>query len=189
MWVLRGAALAVLLVLLVGWNSSRSGGLVVLEQWLYHPVPLIAAAVALTVASLIVGMEFRTKLSQIGCAAGLMALVFGGLPIAGFAYIADQDRWSERRPGSGHPDRVLVVTDVAFSIDPVWRVELVSGTGWSARHWYLGTWDTENSDFVRVDWSGPEQITVTRQEGNTVFDVRPDGSLGEPREEARPPQR
>ncbi|MEU1290242.1 hypothetical protein [Kitasatospora sp. NPDC005856] len=185
-WGLRGVALAALLAYLAGWNSARSGGLVVVEHWLNHPVLLVGSAVVLVTASLIIAMEFRTWLSQIGCAIGLVALIFGGLPIAFLAIVLSRDGWTERTAAPGHPDRVLIVTDVAFSIDPIYRVELVSGTGWSARHWSLGTWDSERTDFVRVDWSGPNRITITREAKLTVFEVLPDGSLSSAREEPRP---
>ncbi|MET8542346.1 hypothetical protein ABZW03_17060 [Kitasatospora sp. NPDC004799] len=185
-WGLRGAALAALLAYAAGWNSSRSGGLVVVEHGLNHPLLLGGSAVLLVVVSLIISMEFRTWVSQIGCAIGLIALVLGGIPVGFLGIVLSRGGWTERTAAPGHSDRVLTVTDVAFSIDPIYKVELVSGTGWSARHWSLGTWDTEQTDYVRVDWSGPDRITITRAEKLTVFDVRPDGSLGAPREEPRP---
>ncbi|MFF4382375.1 hypothetical protein [Kitasatospora sp. NPDC001547] len=179
-------AAAALLAYAAGRHASRSGGLVVVERWLNHSVLLVGSAVLLIVVSLVIELEFRTWLSQVGCAVGLVALIFGGVPIAFLAIVLSRDGWTERTAAPGHPDRVLTVTDIAFSIDPVYRVELVSGTGWSARHWSMGIWDTERTDFVRVDWSGPDRITITRDAKVTVFDVRPDGSLSAPREAPRP---
>ncbi|MEU3566209.1 hypothetical protein [Kitasatospora sp. NPDC006786] len=86
-WRLRGAAFAALPAYLAGWYASRPGGLVVVDQWLNHPVLLVGAAVVLVVASLIIELEFRTRVSQIGCAAGLVALIFGS-PMTVFTVLA-----------------------------------------------------------------------------------------------------
>ncbi|MFE4971772.1 hypothetical protein ACFRAR_06605 [Kitasatospora sp. NPDC056651] len=180
-WWLRGAALAALLVYLPGYFSSRQGGLVEVERWLNHPVLLLGTSIALAVASAVAQFEFRTRWAQIGCAAVLSPLIVVGAMVGALAYIFGSEGQAERRPGPGHPDRVLTVTNIA-SLDPVYRVELVSGTGWSARHWSMGTWDTEDGDFIRVDWAGPDLITITRETKLTAFDVLPDGSLGEPRD-------
>ncbi|MEV7599459.1 hypothetical protein AB0O91_18980 [Kitasatospora sp. NPDC089797] len=181
-WGLRGAALLPLLAYLPGWHASRSGGLVVVEHWLNRPVLLIGAAVVLLVVSLVVGLEFRTRFSQIGCAAVLAPLVVAAVPVLALSFLFSGHGGREDRFVSpSRPDRVLTVTNVAFSIDPIYQVELEAGDGWSARHWSMGTWDTQSGDFVRIDWSGPDQITVTGREKLTVFDVRSDGSLSGPR--------
>ncbi|MFJ4189776.1 hypothetical protein [Kitasatospora sp. NPDC089509] len=181
-WGLRGTALAVFLAYLPGWHASRSGGLVVVEHWLNRPVLLIGAAVVLLVASLVVGLEFRTRFAQIGCAAVLAPLVVAGIAILGLSLLFSANGGREDRFVSpNRTDRVLTVTNVAFSVDPVYQVELETGSGWSARHWSMGTWDTSGGDFVRIDWSGPDEITVTGREKFTVFDVHSDGSLSEPR--------
>ncbi|MFD5465298.1 hypothetical protein ACFWIQ_21080 [Kitasatospora sp. NPDC127059] len=181
-WGLRSAALAALLAYLPGWHASRSGGLVLLEHWLNRPVLLIGAAVVLVVVSLVIQLEFRSRFSQIGCAAVLAPFVLAAVPILFLSFVFSGHGGREDRFVSpNRPDRVLTVTNVAFSIDPVYRVELETGTGWSARHWSMGTWNTSGGDFVRVDWSGPDQITVTGRTSLTVFDVLPDGSPGEPR--------
>ncbi|MET8625434.1 hypothetical protein ABZW30_17080 [Kitasatospora sp. NPDC004669] len=181
-WWLRGVALAALLAYLAGRHASRSGGLVEVERWFNRPVLLVGTAVVLVVASLMVEREFRTRGSQIGFAGGLAALGCLGLPLAVMTYVfGGYGGRVDRFVSPNRPDRVLTVTNVAFSIDPVYRVEVVAGNGWSARHWSMGVWDTSADDFVRVDWSGPDQITVTGRKALTVFDVRPDGSLSEPR--------
>ncbi|MFB7905562.1 hypothetical protein ACFC1T_03960 [Kitasatospora sp. NPDC056076] len=182
-WVLRALALAALLVYLPGWHASRSGGLVVVEHWLNRPVLLIGSAVVLIVVSLVVELEFRTWFSQIGCAALLAPLVVAGVPVLFLSYVFSGDGGREDRFVSpSRPDRILSVTNVSgFSIDPVYQVELEAGTGWSTRHWSIGTWDTRDGEFIRVDWSGPDRITVTGRTSLTVFEVLPDGSLGEPR--------
>ncbi|MFI9361704.1 hypothetical protein ACIG5E_11670 [Kitasatospora sp. NPDC053057] len=175
-------ALVALLAYLPGWHASRSGGLVVVEHWLNRPRLLIGAAVVLIVVSLVVELEFRTRFSQIGCAVLLVPLAVAGVPVLGLSLVFSGHGGREDRFVSpNRPDRVLTVTNVAFSIDPIYQVELEAGSGWSARHWSMGTWSTRGGDFVRIDWSGPDQITVTGRNNLTVFDVLPDGSLSEPR--------
>ncbi|GGU97633.1 hypothetical protein ACIG0C_22325 [Kitasatospora aureofaciens] len=181
-WGLRGTALAALLAYLPGWHASRSGGLVMVEHWLNRPRLLIGAAVVLVVLSLVVELEFRTRFSQIGCAVLLVPLVVAAVPVLSVSLVFSGHGGREDRFVSpNRSNRVLSVTNVAFSIDPVYQVELETGSGWSARHWSLGTWNTRGGDFVRIDWSGPDQITVTGRHKLTVFDVHPDGSLSEPR--------
>ncbi|MFE5582888.1 hypothetical protein [Kitasatospora sp. NPDC056531] len=175
-------ALAALLAYLPGRHAARSGGLVEVERWFNRPLLLIGTAVVLVVASLITELEFRTRRSLIGFVGGLVALVCLGLPLAVATYVfSGYGGRVDRFVSPNRLDRVLTVTNVAVSIDPVYRVEVVAGSGWSARHWRMGVWDTRGDDFVRVDWSGPDQITVTGRKTLAVFDVRPDGSVGEPR--------
>ncbi|RKT17744.1 hypothetical protein BX285_2134 [Streptomyces sp. 1114.5] len=174
-WWLRGAALAALLVYLPGYLSSRSGGLVEVERRLNHPVLLIGAAVVLLVASVVVRFEFRTRWAQIGFAAVLSPLIVIGIAIGTLSFVVGGDgRLIERKPGPDHPDHVLTVTDIAFSIDPVYRVELLTGSGWSARHWSLGTWG-ENDGFLKAEWTGPARITVTATHETRVYTVDGDG--------------
>ncbi|MFJ9773779.1 hypothetical protein ACIRVF_21470 [Kitasatospora sp. NPDC101157] len=187
-WGLRAVALVSLLAYLPGWHASRSGGLVVVEHWLNRPRLLIGAAVVLIVVSLVVELEFRTRFSQIGCAVLLVPLVVAGVPVLSLSLVFSGHGGREDRFVSpDRPDRVLTVTNIAFSIDPIYQVELETGTGWSARHWSMGTWNTRGGDFVRIDWSGPDRITVTGRKKLTVFDVHPDGSLSEPRELPKQP--
>ncbi|MFJ7277493.1 hypothetical protein [Kitasatospora sp. NPDC098663] len=179
-WWLRGVALAALLAYLPGYQASESGGLVEVERWLNHPVLLVGAAVVLTVVSLVVEFEFRTRWSQIGGAAALVVLVFLGLPIAFMAAMSSltdvgNGQLVGRKVHPDHPDRVLTVTNVAFSIDPVYRLELLTGSGWSARHWDLGEWDSQSGEFSTVEWSGPDRITVTGVTEAAVFTVDSDG--------------
>ncbi|MFE7526572.1 hypothetical protein ACFU7Y_12685 [Kitasatospora sp. NPDC057542] len=179
-WGLRGVALAALSAYLVGRHASRSGGLVELELWFHRPVLLVGSAVVLVLISLLVELEFRTPESQIGLVGGLVALVFLGVPVALSTLVAeDSGVRTAREAAPGHPDRVLVFTNVADSIDPVYRVELLTGSGWSARHWSLGTWG-QGERLVRAEWSGPGRITVTSEKEIRVFTVGEDGTLGDP---------
>ncbi|MFD4656562.1 hypothetical protein ACFWP2_13135 [Kitasatospora sp. NPDC058444] len=115
-----------------------------------------------------------------------MALGFGA-PLAFLSYVfGESERSFHQEAAPGRPDRVLMVADVAggFSVDPVYRMELVSGSGWSARHWSVGVrWKSS-----RAVWDGPDRITVTGGSAVMVFDVLADGSLSAPREEPLPPK-
>ncbi|MER5866493.1 hypothetical protein [Kitasatospora sp. NPDC002040] len=175
-WSLRGLALLAVLAYLPGLLASRSGGLVEVERWFNHPVLLLGAAVVLTVVSVVVECEFRTQWSQIGCAAALLAIGAVGLPIVALTFVTGSDaRPAVRKADPDHPDRVLTVTDTAFSIDPDFHVELLTGTGWSARHWDLGRWNERDGRgyFKGAAWSGPGQLTVTAEHEITVFNVDP----------------
>ncbi|MFG2909327.1 hypothetical protein ACGF13_30205 [Kitasatospora sp. NPDC048286] len=179
-WGLRGVALVALLTYLVGRHAARSGGLVELELWFHRPVLLAGSAVALVLISVVVELEFRTPESQIGLAGGLVALVFLGVPLALSTLVtADEGVETRREAAPDHPERVLVFANVADSIDPVYRVELLTGSGWSARHWSLGPW-VDGKGLVRAEWSGADRITVTLEKEVRVFTVDEDGRPGGP---------
>ncbi|MFB7124794.1 hypothetical protein [Kitasatospora sp. NPDC056273] len=179
-------ALVALSAYLVGRHASRSGGLVELERWLDHPVLLGGATVVLVLVSLIVELDFRTPESQIGLAGGLVALVLLGVPLALSTLAAgDSGGRTAREAAPGHPDRVLVFTDAADSFEPDRRVELLTGSGWSARHWSLGA-RGPGERLLRAEWSGPDRITVTSEKEVQVFTVGEDGTLGGPSSTPRP---
>ncbi|MFC9330872.1 hypothetical protein [Kitasatospora sp. NPDC057015] len=180
-WGLRGVALVASLAYLLGFQASHSGGLVAVEDWLDHPVLLLGSAVVLTVISGVMDFEFRTWWSQVGGAAALVALVFFGLPFLFGALLSGGDApVIDQKAGPEHTDRVLTVTNTAFSIDPIYHLELVTGGGWSARHWDLGTWGDGHRDFLSAEWSGPDRITVTGEDEVTVFDLGSGGRPSEP---------
>ncbi|MEV6976409.1 hypothetical protein [Kitasatospora sp. NPDC093806] len=149
----------------------------VVERWLNHPVLLVGAAVVLVVVSVVVEFEFRTKWSQIGCAVVLVGLGFVGVPIAFGAVVfgGGDGPVVARTAEPGYPERVLTVTDTGFSIDPVYRVELLTGVGRSARHWDLGVWGKGDGRgyFKGAEWSEEGRITVTTEKEIAVFTVDP----------------
>lgn len=156
------------------------------ERWFNRPVLLLGAVLTLIVASIFVELGFHTSAWQIVWGIGLVAVGFG-VPLAFLSYVfGGSERSSHQEAAPGRPDRVLTITDVAggFSVHPVYRMELVSGSGWSVRHWSTGVrWKSS-----RAVWAGPDRITVTGGSTVTVFDVLPDGSLSAPRDEPLPPK-
>ncbi|WP_416874834.1 hypothetical protein [Kitasatospora sp. SC0581] len=179
-------ALVALSAYLVGRHASRSGGLVELELWFHRPVLLVGATVVLVLVSLIVELDFRTPESQISLAGGLVALVLLGVPLALSTLAAgDSGVRTAREAAPGHPDRVLVFTDAADSFEPDRRVELLTGSGWSARHWSLGA-RGPGERLLRAEWSGPGRITVTLEKEIEVFTVGEDGTPAGPSSTPRP---
>ncbi|MFD8782017.1 hypothetical protein [Kitasatospora sp. NPDC059599] len=179
-WWFRGAALVAFLAYLPGHLASRSGGLVEVERWLNHPVLLLGTAAVMLMVSMLVRFEFRERWAQLGCAAVLSPLIVVAVVIGAVTYFLGGDgRLVERKPDPSRPEHVLIITDVAFSIDPIYRVELLTGSGWTARHWDLGTWD-EGDGFRRAEWSGPDRITVTTEHEARVYTVNGDGRLSGP---------
>lgn len=175
-WSLRGLALLLVLVHLFGGYGARSGGLVEAERLFYYPVQLLGTALVLVVVSLIVEFEFRTRSSQIGCAIALVALIGVTAPYAFLILVFGGDgKPVKRQAHPEHPDRTLTVTDISGSIDPFYRVEVLAGTGWSARHWELGEWGegSGHGSYQSAEWSGPDRITVTSDEEVAVFVLDP----------------
>ncbi|MEU9042767.1 MULTISPECIES: hypothetical protein [unclassified Kitasatospora] len=179
-WWFRGAALVAILVYLIGHQAAGSGGLVEVERWLNHPVLLLGAAAVMLMVSMLVQFEFRERWAQLGCAAIASPLIVVAVAIGAVTYfLGSEGRLMERRPDPGNPEHVLTVTDLAWSIDPICRVELLTGSGWTARHWYLGTWD-EGDGFLRAEWSGVNRITVITEREVREYTVERDGKPGEP---------
>ncbi|MFG2822362.1 hypothetical protein ACGFX4_23380 [Kitasatospora sp. NPDC048365] len=171
-WSLRGVALLAVLAHLPGARAATDGGLVRVESWLNRPVLLLGGAIALIVLSLVVELDFRTKWSQIGCAALLAPLVLVGALVVFVALTKSGGAHPmERLTSPAQPDRVVTVIDLDF-IDPVYRFELRTGTGWSERHWDLGEYDGFEHD-EHAEWTGPNEITVTREDSRTVFTLDP----------------
>ncbi|MFF4341871.1 hypothetical protein ACFY00_18290 [Kitasatospora sp. NPDC001540] len=169
-------ALLAALAFLAGTSGARSGGLVEAERLFNHPVPLLGTALVLVVVSLVVELEFRTKFSQIGCAVALVGLIAVSAPyvVLGLAF-GNNGRPVDRKAHPDRPGLTLTVTDVASSIDPLHQVEVVTGTGWSARHWELGVWGdgTGHGYYESAAWTGPDRITVTSDEETAVFVLDP----------------
>ncbi|MGW4896788.1 hypothetical protein ACWEQL_31700 [Kitasatospora sp. NPDC004240] len=179
-WGLTGGAVAAILAYLSGYQASQSGGLVEVERWLNHPVPLLGTAVVLLVVSAVLGPGSRTRLWRMASAAVLAVVVAVGAVGAVSSFVLGGTRSADRKPAPNHPDRVLTVTDIAYSIDPVHHVELRTGSGWAARHWDLGTWD-EGDGLRGAEWSAADQITLTTYKQTRVYTLAPDGRPGQPR--------
>ncbi|MFJ8045932.1 hypothetical protein ACIRBX_36015 [Kitasatospora sp. NPDC096147] len=182
-WALLGTAALATLAYLPGRQARRSGGLVEVARWLDHPALLLGGALVLTLVAWVVRFEFRSTWSQVLGALALISLATGALYSAVPLIILSGwgDREVKRQDSPAGADRVLRVADVDPSIDPAYRVEVISGSGWSARHWTLGTWDESLGGFQGARWTGPDEITVTTSEQLAVFAVGPDGRPGEPR--------
>lgn len=183
-WGLRGVALLAVLAYLPGGRAASDGGLVRVEAWFNHPLLLVGGATALVVVSLVVELEFRTKWSQIGCAALLAPLVLAGALVVFLAVtLSGGTDQLERLTSPTRPDRLVTVTNIDF-IDPVYQIELRAGTGWSERHWDLGVF--AGYGYSRTEWTGPNEITVVREDSRTVYTLDP--ATGRPDEGRKVPR-
>ncbi|MFF2077813.1 hypothetical protein ACFVXG_24025 [Kitasatospora sp. NPDC058162] len=184
-WIVRGCragAVAALLAYAAGRYASRSGGLVVVERRLDHPVLLLGPAVVLLVVAAVLGSGPRARFVQIACAVVLAPLVAAAAVGAVSARLLDDGARSvQRKVHPDHPGRVLTVTGDSASVDRAsYRVDLLTGTGWSARHWTVGNWDGGRDRFQGAEWSAPDRITVTTAREVRVFTLAPDGDPGSP---------
>ncbi|MFB7905561.1 hypothetical protein ACFC1T_03955 [Kitasatospora sp. NPDC056076] len=192
-WAVRGlraGALAALLAYAAGRYASRSGGLVEVERLLDRPVLLLGAAVVLLVVSAVLGIGARTGSGsgaragfvQIAVAVVLAPLVAASAVGAVSSRLLDGGARSvERKVHPDHPERVLTVTGDSSSIDSTsYRAELLTGTGWSARHWTIGSWDGGRDRLRAVECSTADRITVTTAREVLVFTLGPDGDPGRP---------
>ncbi|MFJ5234644.1 hypothetical protein ACIQBJ_32695 [Kitasatospora sp. NPDC088391] len=173
-WTLRGLALLAVLAYLPGRQASRSGGLVEVER--FDQPLLVGAAVVLLVVSVVVECEFRTLWSQIGCAAALVGLIATVGPVLLVAAVFGGHQASEKRATRpDRPDWLVTATDAGPVDDPLHHFELVTGSGWSARHWALGEWrgDGGIGSYASVEWTAPDRITVSSEYEVTVFTLDP----------------
>lgn len=164
---------------LVGWWSSRSGGLLVVAQVLHHPVLFgLLILVALT-AAVVIGVRnllFRALVLMAAILVGFLAV-----PMVLFAGAGREVTMNEAAPHRS--DRHLVVEEGAAMIDPLWWVYVDEGSGLTKRRWQVGYFNGDASDaLVEASWVGPDRVRlVTAGEGDTqihLVDLTPES--GEP---------
>ncbi|GGS92352.1 hypothetical protein [Streptomyces chromofuscus] len=163
----------------VGWWSSRSGGLLVVAQVLYHPVLIGLLVVAALTAAVIVGVRNLLFRSLVFVAAVLIGLL--AVPISLFASTGREETMDEAAPDRS--DRHLVVEEGAAMIDSIWWVYVDEGSGLTKRRWHVGYFNGASSNVLdEASWVGPDRVRlVTRDEGGAevhLVDLTPES--GEP---------
>ncbi|MFE6867719.1 hypothetical protein ACFVFS_14255 [Kitasatospora sp. NPDC057692] len=164
-------------------QAAWYGGLVVLIEVFYHPLPYGAAVLVLIVLALLIGIRSRMTrtlllVPLLGCAllaSPLALLVFGSMPYK----TAD-------RPAPGRSDRSLVIHEGAAMIDPLWWVSVDAGSGLTARRWPVGYFngDAPDNALTSAEWDGPDRIKLAIQ-GGQVFVVALDPETGRPERRVR----
>lgn len=143
---------------LVGWWSSRPGGLLVVAQVLHHPVLFgLLVLVALT-AAVIVGVQNLLFRSLVLVAAVLIGLL--AVPISLFAGAGREVTMNEAAPDRS--DLHLVVEEGAAMIDPLWWVYVDEGSGLTKRRWHVGYFngDASTNALVEASWLGPDRVRL-----------------------------
>lgn len=128
-WVLQGAALLSLLLLLVGALACRQGGLDLVKLLFFHPVVLPSVALAAAIAALSVAATDRTTRATVP--AGILATLCGlALPTALVLafFVRDGDPLG-RESAPGRNDRVVEVGNVGLTPDPKHHIVLHTGAG------------------------------------------------------------
>ncbi|MFI9614555.1 hypothetical protein ACIHCM_23310 [Streptomyces sp. NPDC052023] len=147
---------------LVGWRSSRSGGLLVVAQVLHHPVLFGLLVLAVLTAAVIVGVRNLLFRSLVLVAAILIGLL--AIPMLLFAGAGREVTTNEAAPSRS--DRHLVVVEGAAMIDPLWWVYVDEGSGLTKRRWHVGYFNGGVSDaLVEASWVGPDRVRLVTAGG------------------------
>ncbi|MER8235811.1 hypothetical protein [Streptomyces sp. NPDC094049] len=165
---------------LVGPRLAESTGLLVLTGVFEYRWPSFLVAVALfgTAARLLARGAVRRWVLAVCVVAAVAAVSFR---VVLFPMLSAGWEETGRTAAPDGVDRYVVVEEGSAMIDPLWRVSVVDGSGLSALHWTVGTFNGDAADGVlaEVAWSGPDGLVLTTGEGK-VTTVRLDPSSGKP---------
>ncbi|MFI6152888.1 hypothetical protein ACIBCA_09365 [Kitasatospora sp. NPDC051170] len=182
---LAGAALAPLVLCVLGRWESRFGGHGAVADALNHPVP----ALGLTGVLLLIGVIVRGRADMLGLFTGLVAGGGGCMLLAAAALsslgLGDFGGVTETRESSpDRPDHVLVVihdSSTGETETQSWKVRLETGAGPLARRWTLVSMPARypgDGELSSARWLGPGRFEVRTDLGAKVYEV--DGSTGRP---------
>ncbi|MEV6976594.1 hypothetical protein [Kitasatospora sp. NPDC093806] len=161
-----------------GARASQDGGLVVVIEACYHPLPFGALVVVLLVLAILIGIRSWLIRAQL-----LVPLLAGALLAAPFGLLmfGSMPRKTADRPAPDGADRSLVIHEGSAMIDPLWWVSVDEGSGLTARRWPVGYFngDAVDNALTSAEWDGPDRIRLTTG-GGEVFVVDLDPESGRP---------
>ncbi|MEV0532005.1 hypothetical protein [Kitasatospora sp. NPDC050463] len=181
-WGAFGGATALVGAAVVGRFHRRSGGLLVVREWLDQPLLFGTWALALLIVALLFSPWPSWVRGGLGCA--VVVLGVGTVPF--WILSSDGPRTTRTEAAPGRPDRVLVVRQdqVGFGPDPLYLVYVDEGSGLATRRWRV-TYVGEDHDYLHeAAWDGPDRLRVATSRGGTrlitiLADGRPETTVGD----------
>lgn len=167
--VLAGAAVT-------GRVSRRSGGLLVLRDWLDAP----GVFGALIVVLLIVALVFSHWPVWVRGMFGMGVLTLGVLAMPFLllgTFLASDPTTLSTEPAPGRPDHRLVVQVQTQGLgpDPYYTVFLDHGSGPATRRWDVACIDGDADGITEAVWVGPDQLRLVTDRETHLIRVADDG--------------
>ncbi|WP_055600083.1 hypothetical protein [Streptomyces aureus] len=171
---------------LVGPHLAESTGLLVLTGAFEYRWQSFLVAVALFGAAtrLLARGAVRRRVLAV-CAFAAVTAVWFRMVL--FPMLSTDWEETGRTAAPDGADRYVVVEEGSDMIDPLWRVSVVDGSGLTARHWTVATFNGDAGGVLaKLAWSGPDTLALTTGEGQ-VTTVRLDPGTGKPDRELSVP--
>ncbi|AUY52352.1 hypothetical protein [Streptomyces sp. CB01881] len=183
MWGALGGSAALAGAAVAGRVNARSGGLLVLREWLDDPLLFGTSALVLLFVALVLGRSHGWFRSALG--AVVLTLIVGSVPLWLLAGVfSDDPRTTRTEAAPGRPDRRLVVKEgtAGFGPDPYSYVYVDDGSGLGVRRWQVA--DIDRHGIKELAWDGPDQLRLVTGLGRThliriAADGRPSPTVDE----------
>ncbi|MFB7618473.1 hypothetical protein [Kitasatospora sp. NPDC056181] len=166
MWGALGGSATLAGAAVVGRVNARSGGLLVLREWLDEPLLFGTSALVLLFVALVLGRSHGWFRSALG--AVVLTLIVGSVPLwLLVGAFSDDLRTTRTEAAPGRPDRRLVVKEGTSGLgpDPYSYVYVDDGSGLSVRRWQVA--DIDRHGIKELVWVGPDQLRLVTGLGRT----------------------
>ncbi|WP_395296715.1 hypothetical protein ACF9IK_27155 [Kitasatospora hibisci] len=176
MWGALGGAGALMVAAVTGRVNSRSGGLLILREWLDRPLLFGTLALALFLVALVSSRGKVWARSVLGAVA--VTLAVGAVPLWFLSgALSDDHRTTRNEAAPGRPDRRLVVQEdtAGFGPDPLFWVYLDEGTGLGTRRWDVAYVDGDANGIKELGWAAPDQLRLVTEQGTHLIRIAGNG--------------
>ncbi|MFI6843185.1 hypothetical protein OG535_10320 [Kitasatospora sp. NBC_00085] len=168
MWGALGGAVALGAAVVVGRLHRRSGGLLVLREWLDHPLLFGTLVLALLFVALVSSrgkVWARSVLGVVVVTLGLFTVPFWFL----YSVLSDDLTTTRDEAAPGRPDRRLVVQEGLSGLgpDPLYYVYVDDGSGLTTRRWEVAFIDGDFNGIEALAWAGPDQLRLVTADKQT----------------------
>ncbi|MQS11642.1 hypothetical protein F7Q99_04895 [Streptomyces kaniharaensis] len=163
-------ALAVLALLAaIGQYNARSGGFLLLREWLDRPLLFFTLALPCLLAVL---FNLRWWL-WLRVVLGVCVMLAAALTVPLWIFL-DDPATTHIETAPGRPDRRLVVQEQGWSLNSVEWVYVDEGSGLTARRWEIAFVGRPGT-YAKATWVGPNRIQVSSDGPGGMVDLADDG--------------
>ena len=177
MWGALGGAGVLAVAAVTGWVNRRSGGFLVLGEWLYRPLLFGTLVLALLFLALVSSRGPVWARSALGTL--VVTAAVGAVPLWFLSSVfSDEHRTTRSEAAPGRPDRKLVVQQGTAGLgpDPLYWVYLDEGSGLTTRRWQVAYVNGDANGIKELGWAGPDQLRLVTEEGTHLIRIAEDGS-------------
>ncbi|MFD0275470.1 hypothetical protein ACFVHB_16420 [Kitasatospora sp. NPDC127111] len=181
MWGALGGAGVLTVAAVTGWVNRRSGGFLVLAQWLHRPLLFGTLVLVLLFVALVSSRGPVWARSALGVV--VVTLAVGAVPLWFLSGVfSDHHRTTRSEAAPGRPDRELVVErgTAGFGPDPLYWVYVDEGSGLTTRRWQVAYVNGDANGIKELVWTGPDQLRLVTEDGTHLIHLAEDGRPDHP---------